>query len=112
MPRCQPSRQWRVLTLVAVPQSFATLPSAEACGAAANDYLGSSAASAQLHTMLQEENGFTAQVGRICMPKSVSAAGAMLVPSSCPVQAELAMLAAPCSAVAVARKCVSVSCQI
>lgn len=44
-------------------QSFATLPSAETCGAAANDYLGSSAASAQLHTMLQEENGFTAQVG-------------------------------------------------
>jgi hypothetical protein len=44
-------------------QSFATLPSADTCGAAANDYLGSSAATAQLHTMLQEENGFTAQVG-------------------------------------------------
>lgn len=60
------SRQQHALTLAAVSQSFATLPSAETCGAAANDYLGSSAASAQLHTMLQEENGFTAQVGRTC----------------------------------------------
>jgi hypothetical protein len=63
MASCWALRQWRVLTPPAVPQSFATLPSAETCGAAANDYLGSSAASAQLHTMLQEENGFTAQVG-------------------------------------------------
>lgn len=54
-----------MLMPLAVLQSFATLPSAGTCGAAANDYLGSSAASAQLHTMLQEENGFTAQVGRI-----------------------------------------------